>query len=805
MCVCVFVCGVKQSENNSTFCTVLPGQFFLDLIFFALLFCMLGCALVCFNPTFIFVCVCVCVYFWLCMSVFFALCVRFYIGCDFCDQWYHGECVNMTPKQAKAIDNYRCAACLAKAAAQQQQQQAATTTAAAKKKIKGKQQAKKTSVVTAASQSAPLPTAVMTTTGLAATATQSAAVVTAMSSSRKRKRAAVAARESDSDTEPQGKRSVSVLDASRKRRGRQPQQEQQQHEEEQGDGTGMEMHVVESSPLQLHSGTFAVVGQLSTSSVVAGTKSLSSSSSCTLPSPVSGKLPTRGRPRKSQQQTPVARVDDVPVSESVLLAGASLQEVHATDMDQSLDRDALSATSGAALVTSAERSVADDSKQEDYRSGAIGAARSRSPIGATGTATSPVAGQRQSGRARKANSRYSTPVPASAAAVALSSSSPQHTQPSVSVSVSANSARSEPSPGETVALTKSPATSPSPGVGRRGRGRGRPPLRSAIPSPLSSPTAPQQENTTSSATTPGVLSASALASPMDIGSSSSLSVPLQASLSDDVFATQAGDDLAKDETGSASLSATSTSKLSSGPPLREDSTPAVASKASLSTGSRRGARSRRSKVSPRSPVRDSQQEQVAMSVPFTSASSDDVSITTTPAETAMDTTSAAVSNDVNDEVAASASPRFSRIRRGRTASPASSQAVAVTVKSDTAEEPRRGLAHASNTATATAATASRGRRSRGRAKTPDVASAETPHAMGVELESSPAVDPSPAAVSVDAAPATGAAVNDDERASTDMTTTGAASVEVDAVNDQVVPEDISVLCNVCKEVVSAHR
>eukprot|EP00117_Sycon_ciliatum_P019864 scpid18991/ scgid0521/ Nucleosome-remodeling factor subunit NURF301; Enhancer of bithorax; Nucleosome-remodeling factor 215 kDa subunit len=291
---------------------------------------------------------------------------------------------------------------------------------------------------------------------------------------------------------------------------------------------------------------------------------------------------------------------------------------------------------------------------------------------------------------------------------------------------------------------------------------------------------------------------------MDIGSSSSLSVPLQASLSDDVFATQAGDDLAKDETGSASLSATSTSKLSSGPPLREDSTPAVASKASLSTGSRRGAGSRRSKVSPRSPVRDSQQEQVAMSVPFTSASSDDVSITTTPAETAMDTTSAAVSNDVDDEVAASASPRFSRIRRGGAASPASSQAVAVTVKSDTAEEPRRGLAHASNTATATAATASRGRRSRGRAKTPDVASAETPHAMGVELESSPAVDPSPAAVSVDAAPATGAAVNDDERASTDMTTTGAASVEVDAVNDQVVPEDISVLCNVCKEVVSAH-
>ncbi|XP_030649335.1 nucleosome-remodeling factor subunit BPTF [Chanos chanos] len=36
---------------------------------------------------------------------------KFYIGCDLCSNWYHGECVGITEKDAKKMDDYICADC----------------------------------------------------------------------------------------------------------------------------------------------------------------------------------------------------------------------------------------------------------------------------------------------------------------------------------------------------------------------------------------------------------------------------------------------------------------------------------------------------------------------------------------------------------------------------------------------------------------------------------------------------------------------------------------------------------------------
>lgn len=36
---------------------------------------------------------------------------RFYIGCDLCTNWYHGECVGITEKEAKKMDDYVCVEC----------------------------------------------------------------------------------------------------------------------------------------------------------------------------------------------------------------------------------------------------------------------------------------------------------------------------------------------------------------------------------------------------------------------------------------------------------------------------------------------------------------------------------------------------------------------------------------------------------------------------------------------------------------------------------------------------------------------
>ncbi|KAF4092694.1 hypothetical protein AMELA_G00023820 [Ameiurus melas] len=36
---------------------------------------------------------------------------KFYIGCDLCSNWYHGECVGITEKEAKKMDDYICIDC----------------------------------------------------------------------------------------------------------------------------------------------------------------------------------------------------------------------------------------------------------------------------------------------------------------------------------------------------------------------------------------------------------------------------------------------------------------------------------------------------------------------------------------------------------------------------------------------------------------------------------------------------------------------------------------------------------------------
>lgn len=48
-------------------------------------------------------------YAWLIINKFHFY--RFYIGCDLCSNWYHGECVGITEKEAKNMDDYICMEC----------------------------------------------------------------------------------------------------------------------------------------------------------------------------------------------------------------------------------------------------------------------------------------------------------------------------------------------------------------------------------------------------------------------------------------------------------------------------------------------------------------------------------------------------------------------------------------------------------------------------------------------------------------------------------------------------------------------
>jgi ribosomal protein L21E len=37
---------------------------------------------------------------------------RFMILCDFCDEWFHGSCVNVTPTEALEIEKFKCRRCV---------------------------------------------------------------------------------------------------------------------------------------------------------------------------------------------------------------------------------------------------------------------------------------------------------------------------------------------------------------------------------------------------------------------------------------------------------------------------------------------------------------------------------------------------------------------------------------------------------------------------------------------------------------------------------------------------------------------
>ena len=37
----------------------------------------------------------------------------FMVGCDVCDNWYHGDCVGISKDEANTMDSYLCARCRA--------------------------------------------------------------------------------------------------------------------------------------------------------------------------------------------------------------------------------------------------------------------------------------------------------------------------------------------------------------------------------------------------------------------------------------------------------------------------------------------------------------------------------------------------------------------------------------------------------------------------------------------------------------------------------------------------------------------
>ena len=39
---------------------------------------------------------------------------KFYIGCDFCQDWFHGKCVGITQTEASSIEDYKCPNCCKK-------------------------------------------------------------------------------------------------------------------------------------------------------------------------------------------------------------------------------------------------------------------------------------------------------------------------------------------------------------------------------------------------------------------------------------------------------------------------------------------------------------------------------------------------------------------------------------------------------------------------------------------------------------------------------------------------------------------
>lgn len=41
----------------------------------------------------------------------FSIFSRFYVGCDLCNNWFHGECVNITEDESKDLSEFICTEC----------------------------------------------------------------------------------------------------------------------------------------------------------------------------------------------------------------------------------------------------------------------------------------------------------------------------------------------------------------------------------------------------------------------------------------------------------------------------------------------------------------------------------------------------------------------------------------------------------------------------------------------------------------------------------------------------------------------
>ncbi|XP_022147579.1 PHD finger protein ALFIN-LIKE 3-like [Momordica charantia] len=63
---------------------------------------------------------------------------EFWICCDFCDTWFHGQCVKITPDQSTQIHNYKCPSCSYKCRCRRLRQQSIISIKKASFKLKCK-------------------------------------------------------------------------------------------------------------------------------------------------------------------------------------------------------------------------------------------------------------------------------------------------------------------------------------------------------------------------------------------------------------------------------------------------------------------------------------------------------------------------------------------------------------------------------------------------------------------------------------------------------------------------------------------
>lgn len=45
------------------------------------------------------------------MEIVLSLISTFFRACDACEEWYHGDCINISEREAKYIKNYFCDRC----------------------------------------------------------------------------------------------------------------------------------------------------------------------------------------------------------------------------------------------------------------------------------------------------------------------------------------------------------------------------------------------------------------------------------------------------------------------------------------------------------------------------------------------------------------------------------------------------------------------------------------------------------------------------------------------------------------------